>query len=80
MKGLYCLQSSNDGNSTISVLNLVPRMEDLGGQLACRASNPLIEQSTIQDKINLKIDCEYRISSGFPCELFKTNDSLGTLI
>ena len=52
------LQSSTDGNSTLSVLKLVPTMDDLGGQLSCRANNPLIDGSTIQDKVNLKIDCK----------------------
>ncbi len=53
-----CFQDSYDGNSTVSVLTLRPRLEDVGKRLSCVASNSLMRGASMEDEITLRIDCE----------------------
>ena len=62
---MYAFQDSSDGNTTVSVLAFRPRLEDIGKRLICRVTNTLMEEASIADRMDLKIDCElYCFSSG----------------
>ena len=50
--------TSGDGNTTESVLNFQPRVEHIGKVLSCRARNPLIENSAVEDNWELAVSCE----------------------
>ena len=41
------LQSSPDGNVTLSILNYVPSIRDAGKYMACRAENSELPDATI---------------------------------
>ncbi len=43
---------------TLSVLKFVPTIEDDGKYLTCRAENPAIADSTIEDKWLLNVECK----------------------
>ncbi|XP_041969779.1 hemicentin-1-like [Aricia agestis] len=45
----------SDTNSTTSVLNFIPEAEDHEGQLLCRAENPRIPDSVIEDSWKLNV-------------------------
>ncbi|XP_076329179.1 lachesin-like isoform X1 [Tachypleus tridentatus] len=40
---------SNDGNYTLSTMTIIPKVEDNGKDITCRAENTLLENSTITD-------------------------------
>ncbi|XP_067133355.1 protein turtle-like [Centruroides vittatus] len=44
-------------NTTVSVMSFVPTIADTGKKLVCKADNPLIEHSSIEDTI--KLDVQY---------------------
>ena len=46
-------------NSTNSILNFIPNIEDTGKFLKCRAENLEMTASQIEDSWNLDIDCEW---------------------
>ena len=46
------------GNVTTSVLKLTPREGDHGKSLVCRAENPRLEGSAIEDNWKLAVFCE----------------------
>ncbi|CAH0400396.1 unnamed protein product [Chilo suppressalis] len=45
----------SENNETLSILSLVPSMEDDGKYLTCRAENPKIKDSAIEDKWRLNV-------------------------
>ncbi|GIY48383.1 ig-like domain-containing protein [Caerostris darwini] len=47
------------GNATVSVFFFTPTPEDHGHYIACRAENPLIPGSDIEDKWKMEVHCEY---------------------
>ncbi|CAH0689953.1 unnamed protein product [Spodoptera exigua] len=49
----------SENNETLSVLSLVPSVEDDGKYLTCRAENKHIQDSAIEDKWRLNVHCEY---------------------
>lgn len=54
------LQYSADGNHSVSVLGFVPAIDDDGKYLTCRAENPSIPDSALEDRWRLDVQCEYR--------------------
>jgi hypothetical protein len=53
------LQHSEEGNQSVSVLSFVPTIEDDGKYLTCRAENPEINDSALEDRWRLNVHCEY---------------------
>ena len=51
------LQSSPDGNVTLSILNYVPSIRDAGKYMACRAENSELPDATLEDGWKLEIHC-----------------------
>jgi hypothetical protein len=54
------LQTSSDGNTTVSILSLWPKMEHINMELICRASNPLMKESDKVDSVRLEINCKFK--------------------
>ncbi len=54
------LQTSSDGNTTVSILSLWPKMEHINLELVCRASNPLIKETDKVDSMRLEINCKLK--------------------
>lgn len=52
-------QTSNDGNTTTSILSLNVSKADGGKYLSCRAENKMLQQESIVDGITLEVHCEY---------------------
>ena len=52
------LQSSPDGNVTLSILNYVPSIRDAGKYMACRAENSELPDATLEDGWKLEIHCK----------------------
>ena len=47
----------------MSVLSFKPEIRDHGKVLTCRAENPGLEKSAIQDSLLLKVHCKYFLAS-----------------
>lgn len=61
-ESLSCLfQFSESGNQSSSVLTFSPTMEDDGKYLACRAENPFVPDSSIEDKWQMVVHRECRV-------------------
>lgn len=52
-------QFSETENQSLSILTFVPTVEDDGKYLTCRAENPSIPNSAIEDKWRLVVQCKY---------------------
>lgn len=55
----------SENNETLSILSLVPSVEDDGKYLTCRAENPKIKDSAIEDKWRLNVHCECFVKLSF---------------
>jgi hypothetical protein len=44
----------------VSILSFRPKMDHIGKNLVCKATNPLIAESDLFDNMDLRIDCKYR--------------------
>ncbi|RWS11691.1 hypothetical protein B4U79_07853, partial [Dinothrombium tinctorium] len=52
---------SSDGNLSSSALSFIPSREDHGKQISCRVENPAIEDSAIEDRIQLNVHCTFLV-------------------
>ncbi|KPM10753.1 Immunoglobulin domain containing protein 12 [Sarcoptes scabiei] len=51
-------QISADGNKTTSRLSLTLTTDDLGKDITCRAENPHVQASMLEDSIRTEINCK----------------------
>lgn len=59
MSSIYSpFQTSPDGNVTLSIINYVPSVRDAGKYMSCKAENPELPDSSIEDGWKLEIHCE----------------------
>lgn len=54
-------QYSEQNNQTLSILTFVPVIEDDGKYLTCRAENPSIPDSALEDKWRLNVHCKFEV-------------------
>lgn len=56
----FCVywQHSEDGNQSVSILSFTPAIDDDGKYLTCRAENPWIADSALEDKWMLNVQCK----------------------
>ena len=52
------MQTSPDGNVTVSTLWITPEVEDDGEVITCKAGIPNLQQSTVQNSWNLQVNCK----------------------
>lgn len=55
---LSLLQFAEQNNQSLSILTFVPVIEDDGKYLTCRAENPSIPDSALEDKWRLNVYCK----------------------
>ena len=51
-------QTSPDGNVTLSIIHYVPSVRDAGKYMSCRAENPELPDSSMEDGWKLEIHCK----------------------
>ena len=56
---LLSFQPSEGGNITSSTLRFQPKVEDMGKVLRCRAENPVMPASQIEDTWTLDVNCKF---------------------
>lgn len=54
---------SSDSNVTISTVTFTPEISDNGKHLSCRADNPSIAGSGLEEAVRLHINCKFSLSS-----------------
>lgn len=54
----FSSQFSETGNQSLSVLTFTPTVDDDGKYLTCRAENPFIADSALEDKWRLVVHCK----------------------
>lgn len=59
MPTFYLFQFSEQNNQSLSILTFVPVIDDDGKYLTCRAENPSIPDSALEDKWRLNVHCKY---------------------
>ena len=55
----FHFQPSEGGNLTSSTLRFQPKVEDMGKILRCRAENPVMPASQIEDTWTLDVNCKF---------------------
>lgn len=58
---VFIFQYSEQNNQTLSILTFVPVIEDDGKYLTCRAENPSIPDSALEDKWRLNVHCKFKV-------------------
>ncbi len=53
---------AEDNMNDVSIMSFTPTVEDDGKYLTCRAENPYIENSALEDKWHLNVHCKYAIN------------------
>ena len=61
----FHITTSPDGNVSMSTLSFMPTVLDAGSQLVCRAGNPGLTDSTLEDSWKMEVHCEYPDSGPF---------------
>lgn len=56
----FYFQFAEQNNQSLSILTFVPVIEDDGKYLTCRAENPSIPDSALEDKWRLNVYCKYK--------------------
>lgn len=56
----FSFQFAEQNNQSLSILTFVPVIEDDGKYLTCRAENPSIPDSALEDKWRLNVYCKYK--------------------
>lgn len=64
------LQTSSDGNISYSSVTFVPGIEDGGQYLTCRAENPELPASIMEDTLKLDVQCEFNSNAKSVISLF----------
>ena len=54
-----------DGNTTVSRLDYTPSVAENGKSLKCRAENPSLPGSVIENFLTLEVSCKYQVQ-GWP--------------
>lgn len=63
----FFFQFTDNRGQTLSILSFVPVIDDEGKYLTCRAENPWIPESALEDSFRLTVHCEYLFKSFFFC-------------
>nr|CAI5829045.1 unnamed protein product [Callosobruchus analis] len=62
---LFLFQFSEKNNHSLSILTFVPVIDDDGKYLTCRAENPSIPDSALEDKWRLNVHCKLHTPQSF---------------
>lgn len=56
---IIIFQYTEQNGDGLSILSLIPMIEDDGKYLTCRAENPVVPDSALEDKWRLNVHCKY---------------------
>lgn len=59
---IFAFQFSEQNNQSLSILTFAPVIDDDGKYLTCRAENPSIPDSALEDKWRLNVHCKLYLS------------------